>query len=113
MNEKEGWDWSNKKYHYFVEGRSLCRNWGFPNYTDMQPDTGNTESQRDDCKACFKGLIKRRQKLNVSKIVVQDISQGEKQMNTPKTYPNGITSQEANEYKQALAQGKQYTQQKT
>jgi hypothetical protein len=69
MTDKEGWDWAGKAYHYFVDGRSLCRNWGFPNYEDMQPDTGNVEPQRDDCKACMKALLKRRQKLGVAKIV--------------------------------------------
>ena len=75
MSEKEGWDWSGKAYHYFVEGRSLCRNWGFPNYEDMQPDTGNIEPQRDDCKACMKKLIKRRQKLGVEKILCPSLSE--------------------------------------
>lgn len=68
--EKEGWDWAGKAYHYFVDGRSLCRNWGFPHYyyNDMQPDTGNTTPQRNDCKGCFRQLIRRRQKLGVTKI---------------------------------------------
>lgn len=65
---REGWDWAGKGYHYFVEGRSLCRNWGFPNYENMAPDTGNTKMQSNDCKACFRALVKRRAKLGVAKI---------------------------------------------
>ena len=47
----EGWDWSGRGYHYYVDGRSLCRNWGFPNYSNMTADTGNGEPQREDCSA--------------------------------------------------------------
>ena len=62
MTLKEGW-WMPgraKKHHYFVEGRSLCGGWAFPHYPSLTVDTGNTEPLEDDCKACFKKLVKRR-----------------------------------------------------
>ena len=66
---REGWDWAGRGYHFFVEGRSLCGNWGFPNYSNMTSDTGNSEPQREDCKSCFRKLLKRREKLGVAKII--------------------------------------------
>ena len=61
---KEGWwmPFSSKRYHYFVEGRSLCRGWGFPNYDNIDKDTGNLEPQKTDCKQCFRKLLKHREK---------------------------------------------------
>jgi subtilase family serine protease len=61
---KEGWYMpsNSRKYHYFVDGRSLCRGWGFPNYSALSIDTGNTEPQKDDCVGCFRKLVKRREK---------------------------------------------------
>ncbi len=59
---KEGW-WMparSRRYHYFVEGRALCGGWMFPDYNDMTEDTGNEEPLKEDCKACFRKLIKRR-----------------------------------------------------
>lgn len=49
-----------KKYHYFVGGRSLCGSWMFPDYNNLTPDTGNSEALSDDCKACHRKLVKRR-----------------------------------------------------
>ncbi|MFA5366055.1 MAG: hypothetical protein WC325_12810 [Candidatus Bathyarchaeia archaeon] len=66
--QKEGWDWTGRIYHYFVDGRSLCRSYGLPNYETITADTGNTEHHKDDCKQCFKKLLARRKQLGVSKI---------------------------------------------
>ena len=64
MSEKlrEGWlmPARSRKYHYFVEGRSLCNGWIFPDYNNLLPDTGNTERGPDDCAECFKKLVKLR-----------------------------------------------------
>jgi len=64
MSEKlrEGW-WMparSRKFHYFVEGRSLCNGWLFPDYNNLSPDTGNIEKDPDDCAGCFKKLVKLR-----------------------------------------------------
>jgi hypothetical protein len=72
MSTKEGWDWAGRAYHYYVDGRSLCKNWGLPDYEVISSDTGNTEPQRGDCKICLRKLILRRTKLGVSKIVNVD-----------------------------------------
>jgi len=67
---KEGW-WrpgSSRKFHYFVDGRSLCSGWGFPDYNNLDADTGNKEPGGEDCAACFRKLAKRRQELKVEKI---------------------------------------------
>jgi len=68
---KEGW-WKpelSRKFHYFVDDRSLCRGWLLPNYLEMQEDTGNKEPGKEDCAGCFRKLVKRRQDLGVDKIV--------------------------------------------
>ncbi len=64
MTEKsrEGW-WKparSIRHHYFVEGRALCKGWMFPNYDELEPDTGNTMAGPDDCAQCFRGLVKLR-----------------------------------------------------
>lgn len=55
---KEGWGWliNSTKWHYFVDGRSLCRRWQilFP----IKLERGNKDSP-DNCKACRKILNKR------------------------------------------------------
>jgi hypothetical protein len=65
---KEGWFKPGccRRFHYFVEGRSLCRNYGIPG--EMDQDTGNKEAGVDDCITCFRELVKRRAKLGVEKI---------------------------------------------
>jgi len=66
----EGW-WRRKgimkKFHYFVDGRSLCRGYGWPDYTQLDADTGNVEAGKEDCAACFSKLVKRRETLGVKK----------------------------------------------
>lgn len=51
MAEKveRGWGWpmNSKKAHYFIEGRSLCGNWGFSGAL-----TANDAHSPDDCADC-------------------------------------------------------------
>lgn len=53
---KEGWGipGQSKKWHYFRDGMSLCRKWGFF-LGHLEPDEGANE---DDCPACRKKLDK-------------------------------------------------------
>lgn len=53
----EGWTWlwNSPKWHYFRNGRSLCRNWGL--FAKSQPFQADAESP-DNCKECWR----RRQK---------------------------------------------------
>lgn len=55
---KEGWGFpgTSRKAHYFVDGMSLCRKWGF---YQGPLEQGNDESP-DNCSACVKALIKKR-----------------------------------------------------
>lgn len=57
---KEGWGiekpYHKKKYCYFVDGMSLCRNWGFYAGELSQEDHDNPEN----CGTCRKRLEKRR-----------------------------------------------------
>ena len=65
---EEGWfkPGCSRKFHYFVEGRSLCLKWGIPGELDQ--DNGNKDALNEDCITCFRGLLKRRAKLGVEKI---------------------------------------------
>ena len=60
METKEGWTWltNSKKWHYFVDGRSLCG--GFMVFANMQGELvqGNNDSS-DNCASCKKKLQKR------------------------------------------------------
>lgn len=55
----EGWkDLINStKWHYFVDGRSLCRRWMTMSSMGLMKHKGLL--QANDCKACYKALIKR------------------------------------------------------
>lgn len=66
----EGWlrPSASRKFHYYVDGRSLCRSWGFPDETQLEADTGNKEKGKEDCTVCFHKLVDRRTKLGVDKI---------------------------------------------
>lgn len=61
MSEKEteGWGWPpiTRKAHYFVEGRSLCGNWGSLGMIPLEPEDGKRSP--DDCKTCTKKLLRR------------------------------------------------------
>jgi len=61
MKNKEGWTWlaNSKKWHYFVEGRSLCGKFLLLQIPELEQ--GNDGSP-DNCMACRKKLEKRREK---------------------------------------------------
>lgn len=56
---KEGWTWlqNSPKWHYFVDGRSLCRR--FMLFGNPELEQGKDESP-DNCAACMKALLKHR-----------------------------------------------------
>ena len=61
MSMSEGWGkpTQSRKFHYFIEGRSLCRNWGWwAQHGPLDNDTGKTNT--DDCAACARKMEKRR-----------------------------------------------------
>jgi hypothetical protein len=55
----EGWTWliNSKKWHYFVNGRSLCGKFGLIGRPELEQ--GNDDSP-DNCTACRKKLKKRK-----------------------------------------------------
>lgn len=57
----EGWakPWRAQKFHYFVDGRSLCRAWGMLGNEELEQDTGKTQAE-DDCARCARAMEKRR-----------------------------------------------------
>ena len=58
MEQKEGWarvDYS-RKWHYFVDGRSLCRSYGV--FDKVSLEQGNDNSP-DNCAICKRKLAKR------------------------------------------------------
>lgn len=57
--EPEGWAWpiNSRKAHYFVKGRSLCRNWGF--FGAVEDLAGSDFKSPDDCAACRRKADKR------------------------------------------------------
>lgn len=54
----EGWGWpsNSRKAHYFRDGRSLCRRWGWFSERLEQP----AFSSPDDCAECTRRLAKER-----------------------------------------------------
>lgn len=56
---REGWTWllNAKKWHYFVDGRSLCKRWLL--FTTPKLEQGNDNSP-DNCINCLKKLIVRK-----------------------------------------------------
>jgi hypothetical protein len=66
----EGWERlpQVRKFHYYVDGRSLCGKYGLLLHEEIQADTGNIEPQKEDCVACFRKLVKRRAEKGVEKI---------------------------------------------
>lgn len=52
---KEGWGWTSYKYHYFVDGNSLCGTW-VNTYINQWGEDGHPEN----CKECEKLLKERR-----------------------------------------------------
>jgi hypothetical protein len=57
--KKEGWSWliNAIKWHYFVDGRSLCGKWLAYN-SDLDPH--RKADLPDNCKPCQKALLKLR-----------------------------------------------------
>jgi len=55
---KEGWTWlsNSRKWHYFVDGRSLCGR--FMLFSTSGLEQGN-DTSTDNCMACMKALEKR------------------------------------------------------
>lgn len=55
----EGWNWiyNSPKWHYFVDGKSLCKRWMLFS-TPKNLEQGNNNSP-DNCKLCRKTLEKR------------------------------------------------------
>jgi hypothetical protein len=60
--EAFGWTWlhNSKKWHYFVEGRSLCNGFMLFKHPSEGYQHGNNTSP-DNCAACRKKLEKREQ----------------------------------------------------
>ena len=54
---KEGWTWifNSRKWHYFQEGRSLCRNFALLGSADLEQGNDNSP---DNCATCKKKLKK-------------------------------------------------------
>jgi len=60
---KEGWyrPPNSRKFHYYVDHRSLCGKWTVILFAGpLDPDTGSTGPL--DCAACARKLAKRREK---------------------------------------------------
>ena len=59
-NKKEGWTYltNSPKWHYFVDGRSLCKRFMLFALPDLE--LGNDNSP-DNCKACRNKLLKRKE----------------------------------------------------
>ncbi len=57
---KEGWTYliNTPKWHYLVDGKSLCGRWA--NFGKPELEQGNDGSP-DNCKACRKALKKRQE----------------------------------------------------
>ena len=57
--EKEGWTWltNSKKWHYFIDGRSLCGRFMVLGRPELEQGNNNSS---DNCKACVKKLEKRK-----------------------------------------------------
>ena len=48
-----------RRYHYIVDTMALCRGYGFYR-GELTPDTLSRTPGREDCRACFKMLQRRR-----------------------------------------------------
>lgn len=55
---QEGWMWlsNSPKWHYFMDGQSLCGKW----MTFSKKFEQGNDSSIDNCKACQKALAKRK-----------------------------------------------------
>jgi hypothetical protein len=54
--DREGWalPGAARRFHYFVQSRSLCNRWMFTGH--LEPDTGNRTAQPgpEDCVPCWR-----------------------------------------------------------
>lgn len=52
QEHREGWGFppGSRKCHYFRDGMSLCRRWGFAFALRLEPDNGRPS--KDDCAPC-------------------------------------------------------------
>lgn len=59
MSKTEGWTYltNSRKWHYFVDGRSLCKR--FMLFIIPELEQG-TDDSPDNCKACKEKLLKRK-----------------------------------------------------
>ena len=66
MPEAEGWTWllNARKWHYFVEGRSLCGRYLLLASGEFQ--RGDDDSP-DNCAACKRQLAKRKEAANAER----------------------------------------------
>jgi hypothetical protein len=57
---KEGWwkGFNTTKFHYMIDGYSLCKRW-MTFGSDYDPDTEGP-MRKDDCKSCYNKLQKRK-----------------------------------------------------
>jgi hypothetical protein len=61
-NDGWGWPLNSRKAHYFVDSRSLCRNWMFFGSNRTQNQRMGEEPGEDDCKACFRAAKKMKER---------------------------------------------------
>lgn len=61
---ENGWNWlsNTPKWHYFVEGRSLCGKWLGLGLGKTCDDDPKTDDSPDNCTACHKKVTKLRAK---------------------------------------------------
>lgn len=61
MGAKEGWTWLHNatKWHYFVDGKSLCGKWAL--WKDGELEQGNDNSP-SNCLTCWRKLQRRKEK---------------------------------------------------
>ena len=59
MNPVEGWTWlhNSGKWHYFRDGKSICKQFMLLKHPSEGYEIGNDDSS-DNCKACKRALAK-------------------------------------------------------
>jgi hypothetical protein len=64
-NLTEGWTWliNSRKWHYFVEKRSLCKKWTILGNPELEPSNKDDDKNSINCKPCIKKLSKRNEKV--------------------------------------------------
>ncbi len=61
MESRQGWNYltNSPKWHYFVDGQSMCGRWLGLGLNDCNDDP-KTDNSPDNCAACKKKVVKRR-----------------------------------------------------